>query len=375
MKLCMMISSLSSGGAERVATTLANHWAEKGWEVAIITLAGTERDFYTVSPKVRRVPLNLAGESDNALYGLWNNLARVWALRRVLKCEKPDIALGFMPSCNVLCGLACMGTQIIPIGSEHIHPPMLPLGQPWESLRHLMYPRLAAVSALTDESAEWIRSRTHAARVPVMPNPIPYPIPDGEPAIDPGEIKVRLGGNQYLLAVGRLAHEKAFDRLLTAFNRVYTNHPDWRLIILGEGPLRDELGRYRDELGLSDSVAMPGAVGNVGAWYDASDAYAMTSRFEGFGNTLVEALAYGLPAVAVDCETGPREILRHEVDGLLVPQDDADALTAALDRLMGNEDLRARFADRAVEARERFAVERIAGYWEQLFEECLSGSK
>lgn len=82
---------------------------------------------------------------------------------------------------------------------------------------------------------------------------------------------------------------------------------------------------------------------------------------------LGEELAYGLPAVAVDCEAGTREILRYEIDGLLVPQDDPEAQSAALDRMMGDAALRARFSERAVEARERFAAERTAGQWEALF--------
>ena len=119
---------------------------------------------------------------------------------------------------------------------------------------------------------------------------------------------------------------------------------------------------------------MPGKTGNIGAWYEIADAYVLTSRYEGFGNTLVEALAYGVPAVSVDCETGPREILRHEVDGLLVPQDDPDALVSALDRLMRDDDLRASFSIRAREAVERFSVKRIAGLWEVLFEDLLANT-
>ncbi len=375
MKLSMMISSLSSGGAERVATTLANHWAEKGWEISIITLAGTERDFYTVAPNVKRVPLYLAAESRGPVSGLWNNIARVRALRRVLLQEQPAIALGFMPASNILCKLACIGTGIVAIGSEHIHPPMFPLGQPWHALRRLVYPRLTAVSALTEKSAEWVRDHTGATNVPVMPNPILYPIPAGEPALDPAELKSRLGGDKYLLAVGRLAHQKGFDRLLAAFAQVHARHPDWRLVVLGEGPLREDLEQQCGALGLSEAVALPGAVGNIGEWYQAGDAYVMTSRFEGFGNTLAEALAYGLPAVAVDCETGPREILRHDVDGLLVPQNNPEALVRALERLMVDGQLRSRFGERAVEARQRFAVERIAGQWGELFDDCLSWKK
>jgi glycosyltransferase involved in cell wall biosynthesis len=363
----MIISSLSSGGAERVATTLANHWAEKCWEITIVTLAGTERDFYAVNSSVKRVALHLEGESRGPISGLWNNIVRVRALRRALLQEQPDIALGFMPSSNILCGLACVGIGIVAVGSEHIHPPMSPLDQPWGSLRRLVYPHLSAVSALTEESAEWIRTNTGATNVPVMPNPILYPIPEGIPAPNPTNLKAKLGGGNYLLAVGRLAKEKGFDRLLAAFARVHARHPDWRLVILGEGPLRAELEQKSDELGLSEAVALPGTVGNIGDWYEACDAYVMTSLFEGFGNTLAEALVYGLPAVAVDCETGPREILRHEVDGLLVPQDNQDALVDALDLMIGSKELRARFSTRAVEARERFAVGLIAGHWEGLF--------
>lgn len=367
MRLCLVISSLRSGGAERVATTLANHWTSKGWSITVVTLASETTDFYELDPTVRRIALDCVGHSSSRIAGLVNNLRRIRAVRRALRAEKSDIALGFMPSVNIITGLACVGTGITVVGSEHIHPPMAPLEQPWRSMRHVVYPHLAAVSALTSSSADWVRQYTGARQVPVMPNPIAYPLPDGAPHINPEAAVRGLAGEYTLLAVGRLAYEKGFDQLLDAFAAVRPSQPQWHLLILGEGPLRDDLLDKRARLGLEGSVAMLGAVGNIGDWYAVADAYVMTSRFEGFGNTLAEALAYGVPAVAVDCETGPREILRHEVDGLLVPQDDHKALVEALDRLMADPVLRARFAQRAIEARERFAVERVAGQWEQLF--------
>jgi len=375
MKICLVISTLQSGGAERVATTLANHWVQKGWCVTVVTFASVGGDFYTLGQGVRRVSLNCIGESAGPVAGLKNNLMRVFAVRRALMAEMPDVALGFMPSMNVICGLACLGTGICAVGSEHTHPPMVPLAQPWRSLRRLIYPRLAAVSALTESSAAWVRENTGAKHVPIMPNPIPYPLPDGEPTVHPNTVLENLGGDRTLLAVGRLAHLKGFDRLLDAFATLRERYPEWRMVILGEGPLRGDLSEQSRRLGLERHVAMPGAVGNIGAWYNAADVYVMTSQFEGFGNTLAEALSYGVPSVAVDCETGPREILRQEVDGLLVAQDNPQALVDGLGRLMGDPELRARCARRATEVRQRFAVERIAGQWEALFAELLESAK
>jgi glycosyltransferase involved in cell wall biosynthesis len=170
-----------------------------------------------------------------------------------------------------------------------------------------------------------------------------------------------------LLGVGRLTEQKGFDLLISTFARLAARHPDWDLIILGEGPSRPQLEDLVRSHNLSERIFLPGQAGNIAEWYRAAEIYAMSSRFEGFPNTLAEALAHGLPAVSFDCDTGPRDIIRHQVDGLLVPAGDEDALAAALSRLMNNAALRQQFAMRAVEARERFSMERIAGMWEEVF--------
>jgi FkbM family methyltransferase len=127
--------------------------------------------------------------------------------------------------------------------------------------------------------------------------------------------------------------------------------------------------------GIDGRVFLPGRVGNMADWYAHADLYVMSSRYEGFGNTLAEALVYGLPVVSFDCDTGPRDIVRHEVDGLLVPPGDVSNLAAALDRLMGDAELRGRFAMRAVDARTRFSIDRIAAMWELLFEAVSRDSR
>ena len=370
MKLLIFISSLSSGGAERVTANLASHWAGKGWQVTVVTLSDVDADFYHLPVSVRRIGLGLLRESPHVVVGLVNALRRVFALRRVLKKNRPEVVLAMMDKNNILLALAAAGLPgIVRIGSERIHPPQYPLGQLWEWLRRLTYLALDAVVALTEESAVWLRRHTSARHVPVIPNPVPYPLPSSAPRLEPPARSTE--GERLLLAVGRLVDQKGFDLLIAAFQKLAARFPRWRLIILGEGPLRDVLMQQIAAAGLTGRVALPGRAGNVGEWYAAADLYVMSSRFEGFPNTLAEAMAHGLPAVSFDCDTGPRDIIRHEVDGLLVPPGDVDALAEALARLMADDALRQRYAARAVEVRERFSPGRIAGTWEELFEELL----
>ncbi len=370
MKILFFIHSLSSGGAERVTANLANHWAKKGWDINIVTLEPLKLDFYELHQAVKRVTLELSGDSGNLLAGLARNLRRVFALRRVLREVQPDIAVGMMSTANVLLALATMGLpHVHAIGSERIHPPQYPLGALWEWLRRNTYGRLAAVTALTNESADWIKAHTGARRVPVIPNAPLWPLPIQAPRITPDSLchPVR----HLLLAVGRIDNQKGYDWLVDSFAKLAQKHPDWDLVIFGEGPQRPALQAQVQNVGMVKRVFLPGRAGNMGEWYERADLYVMSSRFEGFPNTLAEAMAHGLPAVSFDCDTGPRDIIRHEVNGLLVPIGDLAGLTAALDRLMSNSTLRQQFADRALDTRERFSMKKITDMWESLFDEVL----
>ncbi|WP_456473461.1 glycosyltransferase family 4 protein [Desulfolithobacter sp.] len=367
MHLLLFIHSLSAGGAERVTANLANYWAGKSWKITVVTMTGRERDFYELHPTIRRIALRADADSPNMFAAIWHNFHRVRALRQVLKREKPDVALGMMSAASSLLSIAATGTGIPAIGSERTYPPEFPVGRVWAWLRRRTYPRLSAVVAQTEKSAQWLRIQAGAHRVPVIPNPVFYPLLPQEPRVMPLQITGSAPGDNMLLAAGRLGPEKGFDRLLNAFAELAPRFPDWCLAIVGEGKCRTELEKQAAERALEDRVFLPGTVGNIGDWYDAADLYVMTSRFEGFPNTLVEALAHGLPAVSVDCDTGPRDILRHDIDGLLVPQNDHAALVDTLAKVMGDENLRHRYAESAIEARERFSMERIDRMWGELF--------
>lgn len=374
MRLLIYIHSLENGGAERVVSNLANYWVTIGWEVTVVTVAAEETDFYVLDPAVKRYSLKLAGNNKNVLAGFVRTFKRVQALRRVLRAVQPEVALSAMHTANVILALAARGLpDIRTIGSEHNFPPKAPMGIIWETMRRHAYGRLAAVVALTRECAAWLAVHSHAPRIPVIPNPVGWPLVNHEPCISPAACYS--SERRILLGVGRLSVEKNFAALIAIFARLAARHPDWDLVILGEGPLREALQLQIEAAGLADRVFLPGSVGNVGDWYARASLYAMSSHFEGFPNTLVEAMAYGLPAVSFDCDTGPRDIIRHAVDGFLVKPDDESEMESALEQLILDDELRADFGSRAMEARERFSLKKISSMWEEVFARPPQGAR
>jgi glycosyltransferase involved in cell wall biosynthesis len=372
MKVLIFTYSLQGGGAERVAANMANHWDEKGWRVTVVTISGVGTDFYRLNPSVHRVSLNLDQESSSLIVGLYRNLARVISLRKILKQERPDIALSLMWSCNILLSLASCGIAgLTTIGSEHTHPPKAKIGLLWGGIRKLLYGRLSAVTALTNQTATWIKENTSAKRVAVIQNAIKWPMSQSEPIISPAEKGFR-SEDKVIISVGRLVKLKQMNALIDAFSMVCRDYPDWRLAILGEGPERVALESQIRRAGLGDRIALVGMVGNVGEWYELADLCVMTSKYEGLGNTLIEALSYEVPALSFDCDTGPREIIRDGIDGYLIPPDDVGLLAKKLGEIMGDSDHRKRLSERAKEARSRFSLDAISSQWEALFSECNS---
>lgn len=364
--LLIVIHSLSGGGAERVAVDLGAYWIGCGYKVTLVTQSSPDTDAYPLHTQIKRYALGMAGASAGRVSAALANLRRVWTLRRIIKRERPTIVLGMMTTASVLAIAAARKLPCRVIATEHTHPPSQELPEMWLRLRRWAYPQAAAVVALTSGTAAWLEAHVPGSRVTVIPNAVRWPLVASEPVLSPPS----RAGRYRMLAVGRLHPHKGFDLLISAFQELARHFPDWDLVILGEGASRDELQQQIDEAGLSDRITMPGRAGNIGDWYVQSDMYVLSSRVEGLSNTLLEAMASGLAPVAFDCETGPREIVRHEIDGVLVaPAGEHEALAAHLSNLMAHPELREAYARRAVDVRDRFSTARIMALWGHLFEE------
>ncbi len=358
-RVALVIPALTLGGAERVVCALAEDWARAGREVSVVTVASRQDDVYALAPGVRRVTLDLARPSRHALDALLQMGRRVAALRRALRALEPAVVVCFLESANVLSLLAASGTGVPVFVCVRTDPRYALLERRWAVLRRWLYPRARGVVVQTEGAAAW--ARRFCPRVHVIPNFAPRPARVAAPGAEQGAKR--------LLAMGRLAAEKGFDVLIEAFAQVAGAHPDWSLSILGEGPARPGLETLVARLGLGERVSLPGFAADPFAELAAAHAFALPSRYEGFPNALLEAMACGLPAVAFDCPSGPAEVIVHGQNGLLVPPGDGRRLAAALDRVMGSGAERARMGRSAREVTVSLAPERVLARWSALLRE------
>jgi glycosyltransferase involved in cell wall biosynthesis len=359
MRIALVISALSAGGAERVIVTLANSWAARGWRVTLITFEppGTT-PYYAVDARVALRQLGIASVGSPLWRAIRQNLRRIRALRESLRAAEPDLAISFLAKINVLTMLASRGLGFPVVVSERNNPERQRFRGIWSWLRQRLY---GTAYCVVTPSRGVLESFSGAVRERgrVIPNPV-----DLAPAAS-----ARRGSGR-LVAVGRLVHQKGFDLLLRAFARIAPEHPDWTLTIWGEGEERAGLEALSTELGLAGRVRLPGVTERPGRWVEAADVFVLSSRYESFGNVITEAMAAGLPVVAFDCPWGPGDILRDGEDGLLVPPENIDALAAGMRRLILDADLRARLGAAAALNVRRFAREAILARWDALVAEA-----
>lgn len=361
MKVAFVGGALAGGGAERTLLWLADACRREGHEAHVVALTARGRDAADAGPGLSVHALDLAGDSAGVWQALRRNVERLRAIRRVLRGIGPDVVVSFLVEVNVLVLLAARGTGTPVIVSERTDPRRHSARRPWPSLRRWLYPRAAAVVVQSEGAAEWARAFCAPARVHVIPNAIATrPAPAGVPA------PAWLPGGPFVLGVGRLSAEKGFDLLVRAFARFAPSHPEWSLVLLGEGAERAALESLVAALGLQGRVVLPGFVESPESAYARATCFVLPSRYEGFPNALLEAMRAGLPVASFDCDSGPRDIIHHERDGLLVPPGRVDLLGDAIARLADDIPLRQRLAAAAPGVVERFGEARVFAAWAAL---------
>ncbi len=365
MRITCIIHSLDGGGAERVIASLASKLSRRGHDVALITLDDGHRERYEVDSDVERRRLDVMGESHRWWSKLVNTRKRIGALRTAISQSNPDVVLTFCDRTNILVLMAATALDAPVVVCERSDPSQQHLGPAWELLRRRTYPRAATLIALTETSASHLRSRFDN-QVVVIPSAVEQPPIEYD--------REAAEQNRRILAVGRLEYEKGFDRLIDAFAQFADRSSGWSLRILGEGSRRNELQQRIDDRGLGDRVSLPGWKSPI--WNELAEAtlFALPSRYEGFPSALLEAMAVGVPCVAVDCESGPRVILDDPQLGLLVPNNTRE-LALGLEKMVKDPQLRSKMGQAAKSVVNRFGWESMVDMFETTLKKAIDDQK
>ena len=377
MRITLVIGSLRGGGAERTCVNLANAWAERGFSVNLLTISqGPGPSAYAVDPRVKRsdvgkprIPRAVEMNHDSiapVVHGLQRSgcltligqIGLIMMLKHAILKTKPDIVVPVIDMTNVRVLAAMQGTGVPVIACEQTDSSRITLGR-WQNARRALYRKAHAVVAPHAAIAEWF-TRQHI-RACAIHNPLvaPPPLP----------LRTEKDGHQRrLITLSRLSHEKRLMLLIRAFATIAAEFPQWDLEIHGDGPLRSYLTRRISEV-------TPGRVKLypfVDAPYDilrGADLFVSTSWVEGYGNAIWEALACGVPVVAMDAGASVRSLVRDGVDGLIVREDRGSKLARALASLMQDDAAREAMAMRAPEVIHRFSFESALAKWDELLDE------
>jgi GalNAc-alpha-(1->4)-GalNAc-alpha-(1->3)-diNAcBac-PP-undecaprenol alpha-1,4-N-acetyl-D-galactosaminyltransferase len=361
MRLTLVISSLAAGGAERVISELANYWVANNWTVTLLVFTDDKAEvFYSLNPKVKLVFLDISWVSKNFKNGMLNNCKRIIKLRRAIKNSNPKVILSFMDTTNVLVLISCLGLAIPVVVAERSNPKKKKIGMMWNFLRTFFYSYASRIVVLT----------------PRVKNFFPKKLQEKVVSISNWVSLSRLNGNEdgnqlllpkpFVVAMGRFTREKGMDLLIQAFQLLHSEYPEWRLVIIGDGEMRLELQDFCNQVGLQDKVIFLGLLTNPFPILKQAELFVLPSRHEGFPNALCEAIACGLPVVSFDCEEGPAYIVRHNIDGLLVPPEDVNELALAMSGLMSDKARRMAMASHVDEFLDRFESSKIIGKWDVL---------
>ena len=365
MRVVILHHSLDENAIARIASGLASHLVERGHGVSLAGITKTAEWHYDVDERVDTFELTRHERLASSLRVFAASLLR---FRRLVRRARPDVivSLGTLP--NFVALAACIGLSTPLVINEQTDPRVVQ-DRRHPTVRNLVYmfSRPDGFVVLTKDTAALVSEWLNPSRVHVIPNPA------HSAALPAARPRGGVGGPPFALAMGRLTHQKGFDMLLEAWAALVADHPAWRLVIAGEGPGRRQLEEQARRAGGDATVEFPGFTRDPFELMSRAELFVLSSRYEGFPLVLVEAMACALPVVAMDCPSGPVEIVTDGVDGFLVPTGDVRALASAMSRLMNDGSLRDEMGEKAHETAKSFAPERVWEMWEQVISRSRSG--
>ena len=325
-RIFLTISQLTGGGAERVVSVWASELAELGYDVGILLSCGAENE-YPISDKVKIHAIS----PTYAQYRQLSLFQKIMQRRKLLKQEKPEYLISFLPHVQKLSMFASLGLGIKRIETVRV--------SPWHAssnkglsklLWKICYATGHKIILQSSDQAPYFGKRMQKKCV-IIPNPISRSYID--------HFKTDHSGNiTRFIAAGRIATQKNYPMMIRGFAKVISAHAGENLVLdiygAEDGQAAKELQQLIQTLHMEGNIFLRGRTPFIQKEYCSSDVYLMTSNYEGMPNALMEAMASGLVCISTDCKTGPRDLIEDGANGFLVPVGDVDALAECIQRVL-----------------------------------------
>lgn len=352
-KIVFFIDSLSTaGGTERVTTLLANYFSsQKHYDVSILTIHNTGRIFFPLNNQIKVTHLNRKRCNRYTHY-----LQNLFLIKKFYHKYHPDYWIDVCSALSLMSIPALYNTNVKIITWEHFNAKI-----DWNRITSPLARTLSSkfsykIVTLTETDKKVFKERFKAKNVHCIPNPITINL--NHTPYNPD--------NKIILAIGRLVEQKGFDMLLKIWSKCKCKDKGWTLKIIGDGTEKQKLTQLIQSLKLSKTVTIDPPTKNVVKEYQNAGIYAMSSRFEGLPLVLIEASACGLPIISFDCETGPRDIIINDENGILIKPFDLNEFSIKLDFLAENTEKRKNLSIKAIEYSNRYNIENISMLWDNI---------
>lgn len=320
-KIMFVVPTLSSGGAERVVSIWSSELANMGADIHLLVFYRVENE-YLVNDKVKIHAI----KENKEQYDKMSKFNKIKFLRAKLKSLNPDIIIPFISHVGLMANIARTGLKIKMIETIRIDPKYSPKNKLLRLFRNFSVLLSNGCIVQNEDQKKYFPKWSHK-KIYVFANPISDEFIQVERTKADSDIRT-------ITAVGRLEHQKNYTMLINAFSKV--QNLDLALNIYGEGSLKDDLQFIINDLGLSNRIKLCGRSNDIKEVFMNTDLFILSSNAEGMPNSLMEAMAVGLPCISTDCPTGPSDLIDNEINGVLIPVDNEEALINAVNNMINN---------------------------------------
>lgn len=349
-RVVFIVPSLKSGGAERVIVTLANYLS-KNYKVEIWMMVDTQVE-YSLSEDVQ-VDMSYSDIKKGGITRI------VW-LVNMLKKNRSTVVISFMTKLNLYAIVAAKLANVKVIVSER-NDPSKTISSKYNGIRDLLYGQVDKIVFQTDGAMRFFSKKVQRNGCIIL-NPLRENIPETYEGVR----------KKNIVTISRLHPQKNLKLMIDAFDTFGINHPDYRLIIYGNGPMEEELKIYAREKGLADKVIFAGVDEDVLQKIRDATMFVITSNFEGLSNALLEAMSIGLPCISTDSPPGgARMVINNGKNGILVPVGDKDELVKAMNRIASDAEFAGNIGKKASDIREKIGEEIICEQWKKLISNLI----